>query len=104
MTTENDEYKDNNYYKKYLLQKERILKKYDDVIDNSPPRSGPVFDPPYTEKERNRHRKYLKEISNLLFKTNGNFQKFLWDTIPEVEKLQQEQIINGRKNPSPYRF
>jgi hypothetical protein len=104
MTEIREDYKENKYYKKYLIQKEKIVSKYSDVIDNTPPRSGPVFEPPYTEKERNRHRKYLKEISNLLFKNNGNFQKFMWDTLSEVEKLQQEQIINGRKNPSPYRF
>jgi len=104
MTKENEDYKENKYYKKYLIQKERILKKYEDVIDNTPPRSGPVFEPPYTEKERNRHRKYLKELSNLLFKSNGNFQKFMWDTLTEQERGIQEQIINGRKNPSPYRF
>jgi len=104
MTKENEDYKENKYYKKYIIQKEKIVEKYIDVIDNSPVRSGPVFEPPYTQKERNRHRKYLKELSNLLFKKNGNFQKFMWDTLTEGEKLQQEQIINGRKNPSPYRF
>ena len=41
-------------------------------------------------------------MGDLMFKTNGNFQKFMWDDMSEVEKLVQEKKCRRRKNDSKY--
>lgn len=107
MSKENEkykQYKENKYYKKYIIQKEKIVKKYPDLIDNSPPRPGRVVEPPQTVKERNRYRKYLKEIGDLLMKPGGNYQKFVWDIMSEGDKIIQERNSRGRAGASPYYF
>ena len=39
-------------------------------------------------------------MGDLIFKTNGNFQKFMWDTMPEAEKRAQERKTRRRINDS----
>tara|TARA_R110000782_G_scaffold95571_1_gene179611 strand:+ start:346 stop:672 length:327 start_codon:yes stop_codon:yes gene_type:complete len=98
------EYKENKYFIKYAKERDVIKEKYIGLINYTPkcgPPKGRTY-PPYTEKERNRYREYLKEMGDLLFKTNGNFQKFIWDDMSEVEKLAQEKKCRRRINDSQY--
>jgi hypothetical protein len=98
---ENDySYKENKYYKKYEVERDKIKEKYKDIIVGNvsyagkPPKGGY---PPYTDKERNKHRKYLKELGDLMYKSNGNFQKFIWDDLSQVDKEARERTARGRK-------
>ena len=98
------EYKENKYFIKYTKERDKIKEKYIDILRPYTP-NGPIPKvglPNYTEKERNRFRKYLKEMGDLMFKTNGNFQKFMWDDMSEVEKLAQEKKCRRRINDSQY--
>ena len=103
MTKESEEYKKNEYYMKYVVQRDKIKRKYRDVIvgdrqyQGPPPRGGY---PLYSDGERKRHRKYLKEIGDLLYKKNGYFQKFMWDSLSEVETLARERRTRRRMNDS----
>ena len=92
------DYNDNKFYKKYIVQRDRIREKYTDLdISSNTPRGAPPKEgfPEYTIKERNRHRKYLKEIGDLLYKKNGWFQKFVWDIKSETDKeLESRKYIS----------
>lgn len=99
------DYNDNKFYKKYIVQRDRIREKYTDLdISSNTPRGAPpkAGFAEYTIKERNRHRKYLKEIGDLLYKKNGWFQKFVWDDISASEQIIQEKKCRRRKNDSKY--
>lgn len=93
------------HYLKYEIEKEKLQEKYKDWIKTNvkyalgQPLKNP---PPYPKKERDKYRKYLKEMGDLLFKTNGNFQKFMWDATPQVERLAQERKCRRRINDSKY--
>ncbi len=98
------EYKENKYFIKYSKQRDKIKEKYKDILNpvtplGQPPKAGFAE---YTIKERNRHRKYLKEIGDLLYKKNGWFQKFMWDDISASEEIIQERKSRRRKNDSKY--
>ena len=101
MTKESEEYKKNEYYMKYVVQRDKIKRKYRDVIvgnrqyQGPPPKGGY---PLYSDGERKRHRKYLKELGDLMYKKNGYFQKFMWDTLSEVETLARERRTRRRMN------
>jgi len=103
MTKESEEYKTNEYFIKYAVERDKIRKKYKDVVvgnvqyQGPPPKGGY---PIYSDAERDRHRKYLKEMGDLLYKKKGNFQKFMWDTLSEVDKLAQERRTRRRINDS----
>jgi hypothetical protein len=103
MTKESEEYKTNEYFIKYAVERDKIRKKYKDVVvgnvqyQGPPPKGGY---PIYSDAERDRHRKYLKEMGDLLYKKKGNFQKFMWDTLSEVDKLAQERKTRRRINDS----
>lgn len=98
------EYKENKYFAKYAKQRDLIKEKYKDVIVGNTWKPGPLSKnfTPYTDAERSRHRKYLKEIGDLMFKPNGWFQKFYWDNLSENEKIIQERKTRGRKNAKNY--
>ena len=91
---------ENKYYKKYLKQKEKIQSKYPNVIVGEGEariveglvRGKRV----YTTEERNKHRKYLKELGDLMYKKGGWFQKFIWDSISVSEKIEMEKKATGK--------
>jgi hypothetical protein len=75
----------NKNYKKYFEQRERIRKKYHDKLLS-------VTKYPNQEKE---WVKYKKQITDLLFKPNGYYQKFIWDM--EQAQKDQEDAYKMRK-------
>jgi len=41
-----------------------------------------------------------RRIADLMFEPYGDFQKYLWDNVPEVEKLKMERRARGRRKGS----
>ncbi len=85
----------NENYIKYYTEKNKIKSKY-------PPSLFKVKssrDTP-TENEVEEFRKYLKEITDLMFSADSHFQNFIWEMIPDYKVLQMERKINGRTNKS----
>jgi hypothetical protein len=75
----------NKNYQKYFEQKERIRKKYHDKL-----LSVAIY--PNQEKE---WVKYKKQITDLLFKPKGYYQKFMWDM--EQAQIDQENAYLERR-------
>lgn len=99
------DYTDNYFYQQYVVQRDKLKEKYKDVLVGQERYPGPDPKegyPPYLDKERNRHRKYLKELGDLMYASNGWFQKFMWDIVPTVEALERERRTRRRKNDSKY--
>jgi len=98
------DYKENKYFIEYAKERDLIKEKYKDIIVGNTWKPGPLPKnyKRYTDAERNRYRKYLNEMGNLLFKKNGSFQKFLWDDLSEADKLAQERKTRGRINAKNY--
>ena len=75
----------NKYYKRYLIKKEKIKSKY-------PPSlwENPLTKTKYSKEEQEMWLKYIKEIGDLMYKKDGWFQKFVWDSICQTTKDRQE--------------
>jgi hypothetical protein len=91
--------KQNEHYKKYYKQKQKIKSKYPDTLIKSEGKGGKRF---FEKGEQELSRKYLKEIADLILKPNGDFQKFSWDLINSVDKLQMERTARGSYTPQTY--
>ena len=89
----------NKHYRKYYKEKQKIKDKYPPNIFLSEGRGGKRF---YEEGEQELYQKYLKELSNVIFQPNGDFQKFSWDALNDVEKLQMERTARGKYTPQTY--
>ena len=57
----------------------------------------------YDGKERKLYQQYLSDIWALLFKPKGNYQKFLWDTMSDYDKVIAERRGRSKKS-SPYHY
>ncbi|QDP58517.1 MAG: hypothetical protein Unbinned175contig1000_13 [Prokaryotic dsDNA virus sp.] len=73
--------KDNKHYQRYLKKKMKIRAKYGENLTN--PRAKN-----YNKEE---WQKYLREIGDLVFQPNGWFQRYMWETLTEVEKQNRER-------------
>lgn len=71
----------NPWYQIYYERKQELLQKY----------------PPIKKRSREEHLSYMKEICELIWEPDGEFQKFLWDIMSEQEKLEQRRRASGRK-------
>lgn len=93
----------NENYKKYSVKKKEIKAKYPSEIfmlptqgnhkENSTKENFRI----YIEQHRELYKEYIKELANLLFEPEGDFQQFTWDIIPEVDKKHMERRARGRK-------
>jgi len=97
-------YEKNKYYKKYKVKRDKIKEKYSDILvgNYSPPGPPPKAPINYSKEERDRYKQYLKEMADLLFKPNGLYQKFVWDTIGEHEQLIRDRKTRRKLNDSKY--
>lgn len=94
------EYKENKHYKEYLVLKENLQSYYSsDVLDADKNKKDYA-----TSEDRIQHKKYLKEILDLILIPNGDFQKMVWDTMSEYEKSIRERRIKTRQGNSEYRI
>lgn len=82
-------YKEDKYYKLFEKEKENIKSKYPSHIFDDKSKT-------YTKQDRELHNQYLKELSDLIFAPNGYFQKMIWDTMAEVDKIDMERKARGR--------
>lgn len=96
------EYKENQYYKEYEKLKEEIKSKYPAEIFIQDYSTAKVKKD-YLTKERFLYQQYLKELTDLIFQPDGLFQKFIWDVMSEVEKLEMERRTRGRMGNGEYR-
>ncbi len=86
----------NTHYKKFTTQKKRLQLKYDKRLfewsKSRPPTSLKKW---YIEEGQEQWREYLKEVSDLMYEQEGNFQKFLWDIISNQDKEIMERKARG---------
>ena len=83
-------------YARYMEQKKEIKAKYPEELFILRKRIDKRA-LTYTPELRELHKQYLKEISDLIFKPEGDFQQFTWESLSDVEKLLQERKARGRK-------
>lgn len=102
------EYRNNPHYIKFTQQKEEIKKKYPPQIFDLTPTSGRTskyideYNKNYVKNERSLHQEYLREVADLIFKPDGEFQHLTWEIIGEKEKLEMERRARGRLYSSDY--
>lgn len=87
-------YTENKYYKLYEEEKKKIKEKYPKEVfkfPNSGRRKENVQRDYIELGHREIHKQYLKEIADLIFQPNGNFQELTWDVMSEVHKLEMER-------------
>ena len=94
-------YKNNKHYKLYNKEKEEIKKKYPPRIFKHTAVSGQNTMSKLTEEymsgnDRELFNQYLKEIGDLLFQPNGNYQNMIWETMGEKDKLEMERKSRGK--------
>jgi hypothetical protein len=85
----------NAHYRNYDKKKESIKKKYPKSIFKKPS-LGRTVDV-YTDEERKLYQAYLKELTDLLFEPDGDYQKFTWEILSEQDKMIMERKARGRK-------
>ena len=85
-------------YLKYWEKKEEIKKKYsEDCFPNWVPDGRKFITHSTTKEQRQEYKQYLKEIGDLLFEPNGDYQNFVWNQLmPPGEREIQERIARGR--------
>ena len=89
----------NEYFIKFQEEKKQIKSKYNPDLFSYPTAGRERKDSiiTYQKNDHIEYRKYIKEISDLMFDTNGNYQKFLWDVIPGYIIKQQEAKVKEKK-------
>lgn len=92
-------YKKNQYYKLFEEEKQKIKDKYpphifENTISGLP--SQKLYKKYIESNDRELYQQYLKELADLMFKPNGIFQEFVWDTMSQVEKEEMEKLARGR--------
>lgn len=87
-------------YLRYSIKKDKIKQKYTEDIFPCYTAIGTNYSTKRpTQKQREDYKKYLKEIADLIFKPNGDYQKFCWNFLtPPAQKQSMSLIANGRKN------
>ena len=94
----------NENYKRYDEKKQKLKNKYPQEIFTLQPTGRPKIEYTiYDEKERELHKDYLKKLTDLLFKPNGDYQKFTWDIMSQHDMILQERKTRRRINDSEYR-
>ncbi len=76
---------ENKYYKRYLKNKKKIQSKYPESLWEYP-----LSRTKYNKEEKKMWLKYIKELGDLMYKKNGWFQKFVWDSVCQSTKDRQE--------------
>ena len=88
----------NENYQKYDEKKQKLKNKYPQEVFELEPIGRPKLEYiRYSERERKLHKDYLKKVADLLFEPSGDYQKFSWDIISDVDKLAMERKARGRK-------
>ena len=89
----------NENYLKYKKIKEQIKSKYPQHIFEHQSAGAPKKSTyeKYKVEGHDEFKKYIKEIADLLLQPDGDFQKFVWDLLPEYELIRMDRLVKGRK-------
>ena len=90
---------DNKHYNKYYKKKLKINKRYDKRLFeflNGNNKKGTEW---YLESGQEEWRKYCKEVLDLMFQKEGDFQRFTWDIMSNNEVEVMERRARGRITP-----
>ena len=85
----------NAHYRKYDKKKKDIKKKYPAKVFKRDVAGRGFLK--YTDEERKLHQSYLKDLLDLIFKPDGDFQQFTWDIMSDQDKMIMERKARGRK-------
>lgn len=83
-------------YQRYIIQKNEIKAKYPEELFLQGTQSG-RRKIKYSIEERDLYKQYLKELGDLLFQPDGDFQQFTWEMLSDADKLEQERKARGRQ-------
>ena len=85
-------------YLNYSIKKDKLKEKYsEDIFPNWVPDGRKFITHSTTKEQREGYKQYLKEIGDLLFEPNGDYQKFVWNQLtPPGEREEQERKARGR--------
>jgi len=91
---------ENEHYKVYFKEKQEIQEKYPRWVSEDITKQNREYD-------RKVWLEYLKEIADLMLRPNGDFQKYVWDTISEsdrevMERNSRASMQGGRKSNFNY--
>jgi len=91
---------ENEHYKVYFKEKQEIQEKYPRWVSEDITKQNREYD-------RKVWLEYLKEIADLMLRPNGDFQKYVWDTISEsdrevMERNSRPSMQGGRKSNFNY--
>jgi len=86
-------------YLRYSKKKDKIKAKYsEDCFPSWVPDGRKFITHQGTKEQRQKYQEYLKEVCDLIFEPNGDYQKFVWDFLtPQYEKTQQEFRARGKQ-------
>jgi hypothetical protein len=94
----------NKHYKAFYTKKQRIKSKYPSLLFKQYTTRPPKQDKDWYKEEGQLYwRKYCKEVADLIFEQNGDFQEFTWDIISENDRLLMERKARGRKRHYDYK-
>ena len=82
---------ENKYYQKFNKQKQKIRDKYPKELFEIPSAYKRRDD--YPLEQQRMFRMYLKEVGDLMHQKEGWYQKFIWDTISDSDKVEIERKI-----------
>lgn len=93
----------NEHYKRYHDKKQEIKSKYPQEMwikspNTSSNSSLKIKLEEYIKNYRKLHKEYLKELGDLIFEPDGDFQKFSWENMSEADKVVQERKSRARLN------
>ena len=83
------------HYEKYWNEKQELKKQYPSDLFVTTLGSG-NHKLLYPQEERDLHKEYLSKLVDILVQPNGNYQKFVWESMSDIDKLQQERTASGR--------
>lgn len=96
-------FSDKNYLN-YLEKKKLLQEKYNITKILHPPKNGrpkkyKEDEVQYTQEEHLIYKEYIKELLDLMYEPDGDFQKFIWDSMSLHDKETQTRTARGRRRP-----
>tara|TARA_R110000765_G_scaffold385142_2_gene476945 strand:- start:1074 stop:1397 length:324 start_codon:yes stop_codon:yes gene_type:complete len=88
---------ENKHYKKYIIQKEKLKAKYPSSLFERGDQGRCMIRT--NPEEQLLWNSYIKKLLDIIFKNNGHFQRFLWDVLPEQEKIKRDYLTKPSKSP-----
>lgn len=90
----------NENYKEFLKEKNALKAEYPKEVFEDRSVSGPpnrVHFENYIQNYHELFREYMHRLTKIMLAPNSNYQKFLWDIIPDSTLEVMERRVRGRK-------